>query len=782
MSDLRDGSDRNVLYWKALRDTLGRMRQAEGEAPASPGAGTLPPDDGGREEGLKELRSLRVRLEEALEEQTSLMERLDCMPSDGVLLDGLVQATHYMLERQTEANEGLGKYLGELESLRGSAAPQAPAGAADGAGTRQEGEPRASGAAEESTAGGSAAEADPESGPQGQSGPSWRAAAGDIVAGRYDTDRDKLLDVLEAAIAGADRENVPDAERGPLKAAQEHFTDLLARVSSDTGTEKSQPLREAAESEAPAASEASDARETGENAPVQESPGEERAEDAPKRIPVTRGDGGEQAVPLRRVSAHDEPGTASLPDWMADIVGIAAGRFDTGSSLADVQTQSELLRRAIDRARQEGREQDFRPWFDQTSAHINALLRGAAAVEGPGRGDRDEPEYMRLVDRVNDGSYDNRVEDIFPIINVALQEARRQGRDGEYRSRIQQAADRLSKLLGGFGSEAGSRPQSGEGTPEPEKTEPVQESAAQAGESADAGGEDAGEEELPPYMQEVKKVLDGFYDEDPAEAQSIVRSAAMSAAEDGRSEEFEDMLGAASDRVDTLLGGRDERQPASEGELPPYMQAVQGVLEGAYDSDPRAMLAIVRRAAQLAEQEGRLEEYGDMISAASARGTGIMRQGQADGAENPVDVTDGDGRALPSYMEAVQDVLRGRYDNDPGAVLVIVRRAAEQAAREGRQEEFADMLQAASDRFAMLMHRSGPGRRVFGQPDWLTALQDVVRGAYDDDPARMESLVRWAADRAAEEGQMGRVRGLIEEAARRVRAVSRRNGSFWDAF
>ena len=157
MSDLRDGSDRNVLYWKALRDTLGRMRQAEGEAPASPGAGTLPPDDGGREEGLKELRSLRVRLEEALEEQTSLMERLDCMPSDGVLLDGLVQATHYMLERQTEANEGLGKYLGELESLRGSAAPQAPAGAADGAGTRQEGEPRASGAAEESTAGGSAA-------------------------------------------------------------------------------------------------------------------------------------------------------------------------------------------------------------------------------------------------------------------------------------------------------------------------------------------------------------------------------------------------------------------------------------------------------------------------------------------------------------------------------------------------------------------------------------------------------------------------------------------------
>ena len=47
---------------------------------------------------------------------------------------------------------------------------------------------------------------------------------------------------------------------------------------------------------------------------------------------------------------------------------------------------------------------------------------------------------------------------------------------------------------------------------------------------------------------------------------------------------------------------------------------------------------------------------------------------------------------LPSYMEAVQDVLRGRYDNDPGAVLVIVRRAAEQAAREGRQEEFADML------------------------------------------------------------------------------------------
>ena len=382
MSDLRDGSDRNVLYWKALRDTLGRMRQAEGEAPASPGAGTLPPDDGGREEGLKELRSLRVRLEEALEEQTSLMERLDSMPSDGVLLDGLVQATHYMLERQTEANEGLGKYLGELESLRGSAAPQAPAGAADGSGTCQNGEARASGAAEDSTAAGSAAEAEPESGPQGQSGSSWRAAAGDIVAGRYDTDRDKLLDVLEAAIAGADRENVPDAERGPLKAAQEHFTDLLARVSSDTGTEKTRPLREAAESEAPAASEASDARETGENAPAQDAPGEESAEGAPKRIPVTRGDGGEQAVPLRRVSAHDEPGTASLPDWMADIVGIAAGRFDTGSSLADVQTQSELLRRAIDRARQEGREQDFRPWFDQASAHINALLRGAAAVEG----------------------------------------------------------------------------------------------------------------------------------------------------------------------------------------------------------------------------------------------------------------------------------------------------------------------------------------------------------------------------------------------------------------
>ncbi len=781
MSDLRDGSDRNVLYWKALRDTLGRMRQAEGEAPASPGAETLPPDDGGREEGLKELRSLRVRLEEALEEQTSLMERLDGMPSDGVLLDGLVQATHYMLERQTEANEGLGKYLDGLESLRRSAAPHTPAGAADGAGTRQEGEPRASGAAAESNDAGSAAEAEPEAGAQ-QSGASWRAAAQDIVAGRYDADRDRLLDVLEAAMSEADRENVPDADRGPLKAAQEHFTDLLARVSSDTDTEKAQPHREAAEAGAPTAPEAADVREAGDDAPAPDASGEKSDEEAPKRIPVTRGDGGEQAVPLRRVSAHDEPGTASLPDWMADIVGIAAGRFDTGSSLADVQTQSELLRRAIDRARQEGREQDFRPWFDQASAHINSLLRGAAAVEGPDRGDRDEPEYMRLVDRVNDGSYDNRVEDIFPIINVALQETRRQGRDGEYRARIQQAADRLSKLLGGFGPEAGGRTQSGEGIPEPEKAEPVTESTARSGESADAGGEEAGEEELPPYMQEVKKVLDGFYDENPAEAQSLVRSAAMSAAEEGRSEAFEDMLEAASERVDTLLGGRDERQPASEGELPPYMQAVQGVLEGAYDSDPRAMLAIVRRAAQLAEQEGRLEEYGDMISEASARVTGIMRRGQADGAENPVDVSDDDGRALPSYMEAVQDVLRGRYDNDPGAVLVIVRRAAEQAAREGRQEEFADMLQAASDRFAMLMHRSGPGRRDFGQPDWLTALQDVVRGAYDDDPARMESLVRWAADRAAEEGQMGRVRGLIEEAARRVRAVSRRNGSFWDAF
>ena len=469
---------------------------------------------------------------------------------------------------------------------------------------------------------------------------------------------------------------------------------------------------------------------------------------------------------------------------MADIVGIAAGRFDTGSSLADVQTQSELLRRAIDRARQEGREQDFRPWFDQASRRTStpfseALPPWKARAAGTGTSPNTCASWTASTTEATTTGWRT----FSPSLTLPCRKpAARAGTESAAPVCGGRANEATRKLLGGFDRrpEAGRR--SGEGTPEPrKKTEPVQE-WPQAGESADAGGEDAGEEELPPYMQEVKKVLDGFYDEDPAEAQSIVRSAAMSAAEDGRSEEFEDMLGAASDRVDTLLGGRDERQPASEGELPPYMQAVQGVLEGAYDSDPRAMLAIVRRAAQLAEQEGRLEEYGDMISAASARVTGIMRQGQADGAENPVDVTDGDGRALPSYMEAVQDVLRGRYDNDPGAVLVIVRRAAEQAAREGRQEEFADMLQAASDRFAMLMHRSGPGRRDFGQPDWLTALQDVVRGAYDDDPARMESLVRWAADRAAEEGQMGRVRGLIEEAARRVRAVSRRNGSFWDAF
>lgn len=766
MSDFRDSSDRNVLYWKALRDTLGRMRQEDGAAEA-PDAEPAPPDDARRAEGLRELRSVRLELEAALEEQAALMQELDGMSDAGVLLDGRIEALHFMLQSQTEANAGLRKYLDELTALSGSA--DMPEEAPSSAGADAPGQAEA--APEEETEAPAASEEAPE--PEKQEF-SWQKAAAGIAAGQYDGDRDRLLDVLEAAMAAADRENVPDAERGPLKAAQDHFTALLAHASAGAEEAGGQPVHEAA------------APETVRNAgPDEAEEAEKPAESGPRRIPVAHS-GGEQTVPLRRADTHNEPGTANLPDWMADIVGIAAGRLDTGSSLTDVQTQSEILRRAIDRARQEGREQEFRPWFDQASGHINTLLRGAAARGGDSAWDgQDDPEYMRLVDKVNAGEYDGRVEDIFPIINVALQEARRQGRDTLYRERIQKAADRLSKLLSASDAAADARVQAEHEHAASEAEKPAQDAAPQTEESAESAPEEAGEPELPDYMQDVQKVLDGFYDEDPYEAQSVVRSAAEAAAEDGRGSEFGDMLDEASDRVDMLLGGREERQPASEGGLPPYMQAVQGVLEGAYDSDPRAMLTIVRRAAQLAEQEGRQEEYGDMIRAASERVTELMRAGQHDGAET-YDAGGSEERpreeALPEYMEPVRDVLQGRYDSDPGAMLVAIRRAAQLAAQEGRQEEFADMLQSASDRFAMLMHRAGYGQRDDGSADWAAALQDVVRGAYDGDPERMESVVRWAARRAEESGQLGRFRGLIEQAMRRLEAVSSRRGPFWGAF
>lgn len=779
MSDFRDSSDRNVLYWKALRDALGRMRQEDNTAAQAPDAEPAPPDDARRAEGLRELRSVRLELEAVLEEQAALMQKLDGMSDAGVLLDGRIEALHFMLQSQTEANAGLRKYLDELTALSGSAAAgsgDSPEEAPSPAGTDDSAQAEAAPEVEMT----GAPAAPEEARKPAEQEFAWREAAAAIAAGQYDGDRDRLLDVLEAAIAAADRENVPDAERGPLKAAQEHFTALLAHAPAGAETAGGQPVKEAAAPEAVRSAEP----ETAEQTPEEES-AEHFAESGPRRIPVAHS-GGEQTVPLRRADTHNEPGTANLPDWMADIVGIAAGRLDTGSSLTDVQTQSEILRRAIDRARQEGREQEFRPWFDQASGHINTLLRGAAARGGGSAWDaEDDPEYMRLVDKVNAGEYDGRVEDIFPIINVALQEARRQGRDTQYRARIQKAADRLSKLLSASDAAADARVQAEHEHAAPEAEQPVRDAAPQREESAEPAPEEAGEPELPDYMQDVQKVLDGFYDEDPYGAQSVVRSAAEAAAEDGRGSEFEDMLDEASDRVDMLLGGREERQPASEGELPPYMQAVQGVLEGAYDSDPRAMLTIVRRAAQLAEQEGRQEEYGDMIRAASERVTDIMRAGQHDDAET-YDAGGGEERPqeeeLPEYMEPVRDVLQGRYDSDPGAMLVAIRRAAQLAAQEGRQEEFADMLQSASDRFAMLMHRAGYGQRDAGSADWAAALQDVVRGAYDGDPERMESVVRWAARRAEESGQLGRFRGLIEQAMRRLEAVSSRRGPFWGAF
>ena len=160
------------------------------------------------------------------------------------------------------------------------------------------------------------------------------------------------------------------------------------------------------------------------------------------------------------------------------------------------------------------------------------------------------------------------------------------------------------------------------------------------------------------------------------------------------------------------------------------VQAVKDISQGRFDSDPQGALDLLRQAAARLEQEGLAEHFEPEIRRAARRLALLMRQepegpqsgweGRAAGQDPRMASRIGQRpdprRSLPSYMQGVEDINQGRFDDDPGTMLEILDYAIRAASRQGRLEEFRPRLEKASRRAsAVLERRSGGlfGGRIF---------------------------------------------------------------------
>ncbi len=156
------------------------------------------------------------------------------------------------------------------------------------------------------------------------------------------------------------------------------------------------------------------------------------------------------------------------------------------------------------------------------------------------------------------------------------------------------------------------------------------------------------------------------------------------------------------------------------------MQAVKDIGQGRFDSDPQGALDLLRRAAARLEQEGLAEHFEPEIRRAARRLALLMRQepegplagwegrdaGQEARLGSRFGRVPGPERVLPSYMQGVEDINQGRFDDDPGTMLEILDYAIRAASRQGRLEEFRPRLEQASRRASAVLERRSGG--LFG--------------------------------------------------------------------
>ena len=626
---------------------------------------------------------------------------------------------------QAEGGAGAGPGPADSDAAAGSGDEAAPAAASGGdrqdeGGAQPASREVASAASEVSGSDGAAPEDRTDSGPA-----DWRGDCRAIAQGRYDADRGKILGLLERAMAKADEEGAGPEDRRLVEAASDHFTALLARGAAGAGA-GSGPGPEAEPKKAP---ESGAATFTVTPSGTCASGGVD--------IPVVHAGSG-TAPGAAGADGGDETPCGELPPCIQELVRLAEGRLDTGDAQADVRSLSQRFRQLREEAIAKDGAGRWDAYFKRASAHIAKLLNrvhgegGFAREEADAQPGEGSPRYMREVDAVARGEYDGRVDDIYAILSNAILEARRDGREEEFQARLEAASEHLNRLLSSrcvhAGRPAGRDPSQAESAEELKQEifrdetpdeDFVSEAEGEALEAAPPSREAAGPGHAVPEQGRP-----------PREQASRRQAGEEGAAAKPR--------GQQGSRVRHAGPARGMHRPPRHPSWQSCVQAVKDIGQGRFDNDPKGALELLREAASRLEQEGLAEHFEPEIRRAARRLALLMRQepegasggrGQpgahrdprfGQGAASPFgqrfdprsDVRfDGRGM-LPSYMQGVEDINQGRFDDDPGTMLEILDYAIRAASRQGRLEEFRPRLEQASRRASAVLERRSGG--LFG--------------------------------------------------------------------
>lgn len=552
----------------------------------------------------------------------------------------------------------------------------------------------------------------------------WRADCQAILEGRFDADRGRLLDLLERAMACADREGADPAAKRLVEAASDHFTALLARGAAGAG-EAPRPQPEAEPKKAP---ESGAATFTVTPAGTCASGGVD--------IPVVHAGAGGGDVPV--AEPEDETPFEELPPCIQELVRLAEGRLDTGDAQADVRSLSQRFRQLREEAIAADGPKRWERYFKRASAHIAKLLNrvhgeGGFARQDAGQAGGDSPRYMREVDAVARGDYDSRVDDIYAILSNAILEARRDGREEEFQERLEAASEHLNRLLSSrcvhAGRPAGSDPAESETADELRQDifrgeTPDEDFVAETAGASACAGQDAAKPA--PRAGAARPAR-------PSPAQSSPERPA-SERPSGQAGGGKAGAGAPEAQVQRRQVPHGRHAGAARGvhkvrREPSWqacVQAVKDIGQGRFDNDPQRALDLLREAASRLEQEGLAEHFEPEIRRAARRLALLMRQ-EPEGAPAGWEGQDfrqdprlasrfgqrpDPRRVLPSYMQGVEDINQGRFDDDPGTMLEILDYAIRAASRQGRLEEFRPRLEQASRRASAVLERRSGG--LFG--------------------------------------------------------------------
>ena len=573
----------------------------------------------------------------------------------------------------------------------------------------------------------------------------WRSACRAIVEGSMDADRAGLLDLLERAMACADEEGAASPEDKRLvEAASDHFTALLARGAAGAGEAK-QPQAEAEPKKAP---ESGAATFTVTPAGTCASGGVD--------IPVVHAGG--TAAPADAAedeTPFEEPPFEALPACIQELVRLAEGRLDTGDAQADVRSLSQRFRQLREEAIAADGPERWERYFKRASAHIASLLNrvhgeGGFAREEGASASEGSPRYMREVDAVARGEYDGRVDDIYAILSNAILEARRDGREEEFQARLEVASEHLNRLLSSrcvhAGRVADRDPAEAETaeelkqdifrdeTPdedfvaEAERRAPAVEAAGQAAASQARPSQARPSQERPSQDAARPEAVQRGHrgQERPAEPAPGQSAPGQSASGQPAGQADADAPRRQAPHARHAGPVRGMHKTRQHPTWQACVQAVKDISQGRFDSDPQGALDLLRQAAARLEQEGLAEHFEPEIRRAARRLALLMRQepegpqsgweGRAAGQDPRMASRIGQRpdprRSLPSYMQGVEDINQGRFDDDPGTMLEILDYAIRAASRQGRLEEFRPRLEKASRRASAVLERRSGG--LFG--------------------------------------------------------------------